>query len=116
MRPGRAPSPLRAGGGEQRERERGGGLPERPPSPKKRKASYNIDKEFILKDDKVKRNTGAAGGPRACNKLLACRVLHCAGWTMAAAIYRGARLVPCVRCRHAGRHQPGAGPAGPAAL
>lgn len=64
MRPGRAASPLRAGGGggEQREqRERGGGLPERPPSPKKRKASYNIDKEFILKDDKVKRNTGAAG-------------------------------------------------------
>ena len=33
-------------------------VPERPPSPKKRKASYNIDKEFILKDDKVKRNTG----------------------------------------------------------
>lgn len=64
VRPGRAASPLRAGGGgEQREqRERGGGLPERPPSPKKRKASYNIDKEFILKDDKVKRNTGAAGG------------------------------------------------------
>lgn len=68
VRPGRAPSPLRTGGGERdreqpREaRERGGGLPERPPSPKKRKASYNIDKEFILKDDKVKRNTGAAGG------------------------------------------------------
>jgi hypothetical protein len=31
---------------------------ERPSSPKKRKATYNIDKEFILKDDKVKRNTG----------------------------------------------------------
>ena len=61
MRPGRAPSPLRTGGGEREQRERGGGLPERPPSPKKRKASYNIDKEFILKDDKVKRNTGAAG-------------------------------------------------------
>ncbi len=67
VRPGRAASPLRAGGGgEQREqRERGGGLPERPPSPKKRKASYNIDKEFILKDDKVKRNTGAGGAGRA---------------------------------------------------
>lgn len=38
---------------------RGAGAAERPPSPKKRKASYNIDKEFILKDDKVKRNTGA---------------------------------------------------------
>jgi hypothetical protein len=65
VRPGRAASPARGGGGgeprERVERERGGGLPERPPSPKKRKASYNIDKEFILKDDKVKRNTDTQG-------------------------------------------------------
>ena len=32
-----------------------------PPSPKKRKATSNLDKEFILKDDKVKRITDAQG-------------------------------------------------------
>ena len=37
--------------------------PERPSSPpKKRKASHSVDKEFILKDDKVKRNAGGWGG------------------------------------------------------
>lgn len=76
MRPARGPSPHHAerverpsGGaadrrserpGERPERPSGGG--ERPASPKKRKATYNIDKEFILKDDKVKRNTGRSVG------------------------------------------------------
>lgn len=42
--------------------EHGGG---RARSPKKRKASVGIDKEFILQDDKVKRNTGKSGAGRS---------------------------------------------------
>ena len=57
VRPGRTGSgPVDGEGGG---RGGAGAAPlERPSSPKKRKASYNIDKEFILKDDKVKRNAG----------------------------------------------------------
>jgi hypothetical protein len=61
------------------------GIPERPPSPKKRKASFSIDKEFILKDDKVKRNTGRAAGVQGATKVLVSQVcialgLDVQGW------------------------------------
>ncbi|PSC72587.1 hypothetical protein C2E20_4122 [Micractinium conductrix] len=60
VRPGRTGSgPVDGEGGG---RGGAGAAPlERPSSPKKRKASYNIDKEFILKDDKVKRNADTQG-------------------------------------------------------
>jgi hypothetical protein len=65
-RAARAGSPRVAGGGGGGGGGAAGGPPRPSSPPKKRKAAAGLDKEFNLKDDKVKRNTGgwAAGGGR----------------------------------------------------